>query len=231
MRLNLQAREPILSDTGQELDIIEIWRTIQGEGPLAGWVAAFIRLAGCNMQCPKCDTDYTTGRHKASVADVVEAVSLLDAVSVVVLTGGEPLRQNIRPLIEGLMSARHYTIQLEISGTAFQKLPYSLLNVVCSPKASRLHPEFMANNYIDYYKYVLSADDVNPTNGLPATVLGGDFAPYYPPSFLPRKRVFVQPMDEQNTAKNKANLKATVESCMKYGYTLGLQMHKICGLP
>ena len=40
----------------QNLDITEIFFTIQGEGPFSGHRAVFIRLAGCNLQCPACDT-------------------------------------------------------------------------------------------------------------------------------------------------------------------------------
>jgi 7-carboxy-7-deazaguanine synthase len=42
--------------------------------------------------------------------------------------------------------------------------------------------------------------------------------------------VYVQPCDDQDEARNEANLKAAVESCMKFGYVLGVQMHKLADL-
>ena len=44
------------------LAVHSIFYTIQGEGPFAGETAVFVRLAGCNLQCPLCDTDYTSDR-------------------------------------------------------------------------------------------------------------------------------------------------------------------------
>ena len=53
------ADKPVLNETGLSLQVNSIFYTIQGEGPFAGRPAIFIRLAGCNLQCPGCDTEYT----------------------------------------------------------------------------------------------------------------------------------------------------------------------------
>lgn len=51
---NLQMAEPRVIGDGDTLDVVDIWPSIQGEGPFAGCPAVFIRLAGCLLQCPQC---------------------------------------------------------------------------------------------------------------------------------------------------------------------------------
>ena len=58
--MNEQRTSPIeKSDSGEWLEIEEIFYTIQGEGPLSGRPAVFIRLAGCSLSCLLCDTFYS----------------------------------------------------------------------------------------------------------------------------------------------------------------------------
>ncbi|HRP10994.1 MAG TPA: 7-carboxy-7-deazaguanine synthase QueE, partial [Terricaulis sp.] len=89
----------------------EIFRSIQGEGPMAGRERTFIRLSGCNLHCRWCDTAYTWNwagtpfthesgvkyepaeeMAKLSIAETAAAVLALPAEGVVI-TGGEPLMQ------------------------------------------------------------------------------------------------------------------------------------------
>jgi organic radical activating enzyme len=57
-----------------ELKIIEIFYTIQGEGPYSGCPSVFIRLAGCNLRCSWCDTDFESN------ATIVSAAAICDQV-------------------------------------------------------------------------------------------------------------------------------------------------------
>ena len=100
------------------MQIIEIYRSIQGESSFAGVPCIFVRLAACNLRCAWCDSEYTfTGGKKMSGDDVEQEVTGLAATGLVEITGGEPMLQEreLVPLMERLL-ARGYTLLLETSG-------------------------------------------------------------------------------------------------------------------
>ena len=235
MRANFQPIEKLALDPDGILQVQSIFYTIQGEGPHTGQPAVFVRLAGCNLQCPACDTDYTTGRVTVGphvVASAVYSASETRRHShapacLVVITGGEPFRQNITPLCAMLLS-RGYRVQIETNGT----LPpppglSSDVDIVVSPKAGKVHPETAARALA--WKYVLDANSAHPDDGLPLLALDHTAHPHVarPPEDFPRSRVYVQPADRMNLLHNQRNLRAVVEACLRYGYTLQLQTHKI----
>ena len=77
------------------LALAETFYSVQGEGTYVGTPAVFVRLAGCNLNCRFCDTDYSV-RFFASIPDVVARVRELGQdCPMVVLTGGEPFAQAI----------------------------------------------------------------------------------------------------------------------------------------
>jgi len=90
----------------------EIFTTIQGEGFLAGSPATFIRLQGCSVGCPWCDTKYTwhAGGSPMSAEEIVAQVRRKH----VVITGGEPTLYDLDPLLR-LLKSEHF-VQLETSG-------------------------------------------------------------------------------------------------------------------
>jgi 7-carboxy-7-deazaguanine synthase len=221
------------------LDVHSIFYTIQGEGPFAGFPAVFIRLAGCNLRCPYCDTEYIKGRrfgHPESIAKYVNSISLPEGL--VVITGGEPFRQNLTPLLEALIKLGHF-VQIETNGTLepseyyynrYSKadLPDGVF-IVCSPKTGRINEGVL--NWACCLKYVLDADSMNPDDGLPIRALGHTANPQLarPPKFWARP-IYLQPMDSGDAARNSRNVQAVTQSCMKHGYILQLQVHKYIGV-
>lgn len=225
--------------TGYELDVHSIFYTIQGEGPFSGTPAVFVRLAGCNLQCPLCDTDYTEGRTTMGIHQIVASVVAASngGTKLVVVTGGEPFRQQLLPLFETLLDCGMY-VQVETNGT----LPPPECNsysqdtserwgvyVVCSPKTGRVRADVADASCC--FKYVMCADAVSPLDGLPTTALEHTANPILarPPKGYDRP-VYLQPADEQEDGVNTHNLKAVLNSCMQYGYVLQLQIHKIINM-
>lgn len=103
--------------SAERLRVIEVYASIQGESTFAGLPCVFIRLAGCNLRCTWCDSEWTfTGGAHRSIDDVLAEASAF-GVNLVEVTGGEPLvhRQAI-PLMERLL-ARGHTVLLETSGS------------------------------------------------------------------------------------------------------------------
>jgi len=253
-----------------------IFYTIQGEGPFAGVPAVFVRLQGCNLQCAGCDTIYTapygnrtevqkTHHLPASLAQMVDIhFQLGDRLPtvrqrLVVITGGEPFRQNLLPFLEELNRRPGYFTQIETNGTIKPAVPeerdpsvYWATNIshrmgnyiVCSPKTPRVHPWYDA--VACGFKYVLDHRSVDPDDGLPNNVLA---TPHPARVYRQKVRVrpiYLQPMDhtiefsgidqtfthvkQQIEILNHKSLKAVQASCMKHGYTLQLQLHKILGV-
>lgn len=240
---NLQKQSPREVSDGDFLYVHSIFRTIQGEGPYTGFKSIFVRLSGCNLQCPLCDTDYTGGRGQISfetIRDECLDKALHHGVRLVVITGGEPFRQNISRLCVELVYAGFF-VQIESNG----KLPiqrYGVieelvdqgnLTLVVSPKTANIHKD--ARKLCTTFKYVVSAGEVG-VDGLPTKALGnelkaGDIL------YRPQKRtdcvIYVNPADHHDTAENNRNLlaaKRAVEDFDDPRRVLGLQLHKIYGI-
>lgn len=236
--INVQPIEHI-EVTGEQddggLDVHSIFPTIQGEGPFVGQPAIFIRLAGCNLQCPLCDTEYTAGRVRLSIPVVFDTVQehIQTYKPLIVITGGEPLRQrNVVNLVDYLLD-RGFRVQIETNGSTFRSFPFANFDftIVCSPKTGKIHPRLLA--FIDYYKYVITAGDVDYGDGLPIRALNHPVHQRIarPPAKIDRARVYVQPCDTQDPETNAKSLQEAIKSCRDFGYTLCLQTHKIINLP
>ncbi len=129
------------------MTIAEIFRSIQGEGTRAGLPCIFVRLTGCNLRCTWCDTAYAFhGGTKMSVEEVLARVDELsigpaqvppsDAgvprnLSLVELTGGEPLLQpEVIPLSRKLLDSG-YRVMMETSGERpVGALPRDVIKIV-----------------------------------------------------------------------------------------------------
>ena len=239
--LNQQHPEKRIHVNNRTIDLHSIFKTIQGEGPFCGVPCVFIRLAGCNLQCPKCDTEYTEGRRTVNMIDIVDQVKKMQSKGLIVVTGGEPFRQaNLITLLNMLIDEGYY-IQIETNGTLaipepavrIQRLitlnPHGRygIYIVCSPKTGRVHPSVA--EHACAFKYVGGQGELSVQDGLPITALDHTAKPilYRPNLANPQVPIYLQPLDDKDPVQNELNLKACVESCLKFGYTLQLQTHKI----
>lgn len=229
--MNIQPIEKKIKKPSTFLELINVFPTIQGEGPYAGFKAIFVRLAGCNLQCPGCDTDYTSDRSKIHIKDLLKLINHSardNNCSLIVITGGEPFRQNISNLCN-ILTNYGFSVQLETNGTLPPPVALSeKVNIVCSPKTGTINHRMLAR--ANYFKYVLHADDVH-VDGLPTQVLEHSTGSIVArPPLGDRRPVFLQPMDCKNDLQNQKNQDAVRDSCMKHGHILQLQIHKIVGV-
>lgn len=223
------ARKQVLDD-GQQLWVQEVFYTLQGEGPWTGHPSIFVRLAGCNLKCFWCDTDFESSNWLPSLDELLRRISDERPVfaDLVVVTGGEPFRQNIEPLVSRLLE-QDLRVQIETSGTLWVDLPeHPGLSIVCSPKTKNLHPDIIPR--IAAFKYVVGADCVDPKDGLPCASTqkrGVATKLYRPPAGA---SVYVMPRDDGDEERNVANRRACTTVALKFGYRLCLQTHKLLGL-
>ena len=205
----------------------EIFYTLQGEGAQSGRAAVFCRFVGCNLWsghekdrasaiCKFCDTDFlgTDGPDggkfdtEAGLADRIEQTwqpASLSGKRFVVFTGGEPLLQLDRPLIDTLHS-RGFEIAVETNGTV--AAPSGLDWICVSPKAGAK----LIQNTGDELKLVFPQSDARPEQF----------------QELAFRHFFLQPMDGPH---RKANTDLALRYCLDHPiWRLSLQTHKFVGI-
>jgi 7-carboxy-7-deazaguanine synthase len=116
------------------MQIIEIYKSLQGESSYAGLPCVFVRLAGCNLRCTWCDSEYTfKGGRRMTLEEVEHEVHRLSPDGgLVEITGGEPLLQEDEavPLMDRLL-AFGYTVLLETSGErSLERVPSQVVKIV-----------------------------------------------------------------------------------------------------
>ncbi len=216
---NNPIRPPEKGD-GSTLKLVAMFKTLQGEGPFVGHPAVFVRLGGCNLACDFCDTEFEAF-NDMTLQEVLSQIEMLAGSThrLVVITGGEPFRQEIAPLCRELL-ARGLRVQIETNGTLWRDIPAEV-NIVCSPKMSDgryhpLRPDVLART--DALKFIISADHPHYREvGEVGQSLHGT-------------PVYVQPMDVNDPARNAANQARALELAMAHGYRLSLQTHKMLGI-
>jgi 7-carboxy-7-deazaguanine synthase len=123
------------------MKIAEIYKSVQGEGFLAGVDSAFVRASGCNLRCWYCDTPYASHSPEGEDLSVEEIVSRVEEIgcSHVVLTGGEPmLFAELIPLTARLRGQRRH-VTIETAGTLYLPVQCDLLSI--SPKTANSRPD------------------------------------------------------------------------------------------
>lgn len=124
--------------------------TIQGEGIYAGMRAFFIRLQGCDLTCRFCDTKESWNESNGiemTSEEVVEKLLMLGLKpkDVVVITGGNPLKQNLSSLLKLL---EPYTVQIETQGTILPDYDLGSVDVMISPKIGHMENTMRFYNHI-----------------------------------------------------------------------------------
>lgn len=101
------------------MKVVEVFKSIDGEGKRVGLPTTFIRLYGCNIKCTYCDTRYGCEGNNYTIMSIQEIVDKVKALGVksITITGGEPLvHPGVKNLVEHLLY-EGYWINIETNGT------------------------------------------------------------------------------------------------------------------
>jgi 7-carboxy-7-deazaguanine synthase len=130
--------------------IIEVFHSVQGEGPTTGERTTFVRTARCNLRCAWCDTTYSFGPgHPRTIASLLDEIQG-HGTRFVCLTGGEPLMQAESLELVRASSRRRLTTVIETGGsldvTPYLAVPRVILSVdVKCPSSKMQHRNRWAN--------------------------------------------------------------------------------------
>jgi 7-carboxy-7-deazaguanine synthase len=217
------------------MHLIELYKSVQGESSFAGVPCIFVRLAGCNLRCSWCDSEYTfTGGQSFSADQIIAQIEALEPCRLIEFTGGEPMLQSreLLPLMDRLL-ASNYTLMIETSGeqplAAVPRAVHKIVDVKC-PGAGSAANTFRIENLDaltpnDEVKFVLTnradyefARDFIQTHGL--AVRCGEIL--LSPAFLKI------PSDQRSTDNCALDPRLVVEWMLADGLParLSLQIHK-----
>jgi len=193
------------------MKVNEIFYTLQGEGFHTGTPAVFVRLAGCNLSCPFCDTDFGSGT-EMSEGEIVSAV-VEYPVSWVVITGGEPALQLTATLVDSLHQ-HSKRVALETNGTV--EPPSNVDWITLSPKDIFLGKEASP--------VLAEVDELK-------VVYDGIHQPDLYPQIKVRHARFLQPCDMGNQQCNELIINKTIDYIKTNPqWRLSLQIHKMIGI-
>ena len=191
------------------MKVNEIFYSIQGEGMNTGRPAVFVRLAGCNLKCPFCDTDFSKSENMTVEQIADEVCKIGYRCGFAVITGGEPTLQGCTSLIDTLQR-NGFEVAMESNGT--RPAPYNVNWLTISPKTAYL---------TDYAPSIrqLRCDEVK-------LVFDGVHEPY--DYGITAKHYYLQPCDTGDPAKNED----IIQQCVQYiknhpQWKLSLQTQKI----
>ena len=149
----------------ETLRVNEIFYSLQGEGWWTGTPAVFVRLAGCNLRCPFCDTDFSRSVPMSLDHVLAEVTRLAGECRHVVVTGGEPSLQ----INEAFVRAFHevgFILHLETNGT--RPLPEGIDWVTLSPKEDWQPLGTVVLEKADELKLVFTGQDADRWLSFPA---------------------------------------------------------------
>ena len=193
------------------MKVNEIFYSLQGEGYHVGTAATFVRLSGCNLHCPFCDTQHEEGTEMTD-EEIVEQVRQYPA-RLVVVTGGEPSLQLTKSLVNALHDADKM-VAVETNGT--HRLPGNVDWITLSPKDAFLGPQAApVLKHANEIKVIF--DGIHPPDDYSGIAIS--------------HARFLQPCDTGDADKNRSITQQTIDYTLQHPqWRLSLQTHKLLGI-
>jgi len=211
--------------------------TVQGEGPMTGQPAVFLRLAGCNLACRFCDTPYSWDwqrfdreqeRHAMPAEEVLDAINRkAGLVRRLVITGGEPMLQQDRwSALARTLREEGWSIDVETAGTTAPAPDVAVSLYVVSPKLS------LSGNDA---KFSLRPEAIKAFRDMGASKVAWKFVCKLPEDVeeamifatvykLPRSSIFILPEGRTHTAWLGSALNV-VATALMHGVAVSPRLH------
>ncbi len=207
-----------LSNLELKLPIHETFQsTVQGEGYWTGSLVDFIRLAGCPVRCPWCDTGYADGGKGLPHVprSIAELLAELKSPRVVI-TGGEPfIHKNLPQLVQALLELGKQ-VSIETSGSYWQEVDEQAW-ITLSPK------QHVSPNYPVQEQFWTRANEIKLVISTGQEL---DFYKEYLSSSL-NMSIYLQPEWNERSLTISRTLELLKQNP---GYRLSLQTHKFIGV-
>lgn len=148
------------------LPIVEIYRSIEGEGSYQGMPITFVRLGGCNLagKCIECDSKFSYKNYRSfEVRDIEDKIRKLGC-NRVSITGGEPILpsniKELKRLLTKLLSL-YYEILIETNCTHYMNFSKRyLLKYIVSPKLKGMGKKVWYSSRALNYYFMLTKEEV-----------------------------------------------------------------------
>ncbi len=213
------------------LKVNDIFYSIQGESSFAGSPCFFVRLAGCNIRCPYCDTKeaLTDINAKSMYIDdiMTEIIKYGENIKLAEITGGEPLMQEgVYELINRFLDLK-YTVLVETNGTlSIKNIPDNVVKImdIKCPSSG-----FVDCNYYENLNYINKNDELK-------FIIGnlGDYE--FAKNFINANRKIIKTekiiLSAANVAENQFSSHILAEKILsdRLNVKIGLQLHKFLNL-
>lgn len=197
------------------MKIVEIFKSIQGEGNNFGKQVIFIRLGNCNLKCPWCDTDWKKYK-ELTIQEIMEEISKYNCKNVII-TGGEPTISDLTPLLKELKD-RGYWIAIETNGT--NDIDYRYIDYIATSPKFIYGPKIVKLKKADEVRIVIDTDNkmdfitfcINIKNKIKAS------------------KYFLSPVEINGEFKNLALLGEIKQKLKERGageWEISIQLHKL----
>ncbi len=192
------------------LDVNEIFYSLQGEGGRMGEASIFIRLTGCNLNCDFCDTSFDAGI-KMNLTEILNHIAGYKT-RWIIWTGGEPTLQLTDEILQFF---KNYGYKQAIESNGSLPLSSLLDYTVCSPKGTGLYAKHI-NPKVNEIRIPMRENGPIPSEKeLPE-------ADFY----------FLSPIFEEEESQTRKNIQYCVDRIKSDPFwRLSLQMHKLINIP